>query len=72
MRQMFVESDDHQFDPNTEPAKGLFIDADGDRFDEMPKQVTHDAPWAEVAVEVEGGYQAFESYSDYETWSKQV
>ncbi len=26
------------------------------------------APWAYLVVEVEGGYRAFESMDDYETW----
>jgi hypothetical protein len=29
------------------------------------------APWAARLVKVEGGWMAFESISDYETWSKQ-
>jgi hypothetical protein len=29
------------------------------------------APWAAVIVAVEGGYKAFESINDYETWLKQ-
>lgn len=28
-------------------------------------------PWAAEVVEVEGGYKAFESVDDYETWTKQ-
>jgi hypothetical protein len=30
------------------------------------------APWAATIVKVEGGYMAFESMADYETWRKQV
>ena len=30
------------------------------------------APWAAVVIEVEGGYMAFESTTDYETWASQV
>jgi hypothetical protein len=29
------------------------------------------APWASYIVKVEGGYRAFESSYDYETWRKQ-
>ncbi len=29
-------------------------------------------PWACEIVEVEGGYQCFESYGDYETWANQT
>ncbi len=29
------------------------------------------APWAAKIVEVEGGYMAFESMTDYETWNNQ-
>ena len=28
-------------------------------------------PWAAVIVKVCGGYQAFESYNDYEIWKNQ-
>lgn len=28
-------------------------------------------PWAAIVVEVEGGFMAFESVQDYETWTKQ-
>ena len=30
------------------------------------------APWAAVIVEAEGGWQAFESCTDYDTWCNQV
>jgi hypothetical protein len=30
------------------------------------------APWAAMIVAVEGGYMAFESITDYETWMGQV
>lgn len=30
------------------------------------------APWAAEIVEVEGGFLAFESATDYETWINQV
>lgn len=30
------------------------------------------APWASKIIEVEGGYLAFESLADYETWCKQT
>lgn len=29
------------------------------------------APWAAKIVKVEGGYMAFESVNDYETWKRQ-
>lgn len=29
------------------------------------------APWAAKVVKVEGGYRAFESVADYETWKRQ-
>lgn len=28
-------------------------------------------PWAAVIAKVEGGYHAFESVTDYETWRRQ-
>jgi len=30
------------------------------------------APWAAVIVEVDGGWMAFESETDYTTWERQV
>lgn len=30
-----------------------------------------EAPWAAKIVKVEGGYMAFESIRDYETWKNQ-
>jgi len=35
------------------------------------KQARKLAPWAAKIVKVEGGYMAFESVSDYQTWRKQ-
>lgn len=29
------------------------------------------APWAAKVVKVDGGYMAFESVADYETWKRQ-
>lgn len=29
------------------------------------------APWAAKVVKVDGGYRAFESIADYETWKRQ-
>lgn len=29
-------------------------------------------PWAAKIVEVDGGFRAFESVADYETWAQQV
>ena len=47
----------------------------------MRKQLIHNAktaaearkaaPWAAKVVKVEGGYIAFESVTDYETWKRQ-
>ena len=36
------------------------------------KQARKLAPWAAKVVKVEGGYMAFESVSDYQTWRKQT
>jgi hypothetical protein len=38
---------------------------------ETQEQAYELAPWAAIVVKVEGGWMAFESMSDYETWSKQ-
>lgn len=35
------------------------------------KQARKLDPWAAKIVKVEGGYMAFESVSDYQTWRKQ-
>lgn len=35
------------------------------------KEAKGRAPWAAVIVKVEGGYMAFESVQDYETWRRQ-
>jgi len=35
------------------------------------KEAKGKAPWASRIVKVEGGYMAFESIADYETWRKQ-
>lgn len=35
------------------------------------KQAEKKAPWACRIVKVEGGYHAFESIEDYETWRRQ-
>ena len=36
------------------------------------EQAIEVAPWAAVVVAVDGGYKAFESVADYETWVGQV
>lgn len=36
-----------------------------------PKQARKLAPWASKVVKVEGGYMAFESVTDYQTWRRQ-
>jgi len=38
---------------------------------ESLEQARDIANWASKIVEVEGGYMAFESFSDYETWENQ-
>ncbi len=35
------------------------------------KQARKLAPWAAKIVKVEGGYKAFESVTDYQTWRRQ-
>lgn len=35
------------------------------------KQALKLAPWAAKIVKVEGGFKAFESITDYETWKNQ-
>lgn len=38
---------------------------------ETRDEAEQQAPWAAEIVEVEGGYMAFESVTDYETWDAQ-
>lgn len=39
---------------------------------ETREEAEEAAPWAAEIVEVEGGFRAFESVSDYETCTKQA
>lgn len=39
---------------------------------ETIEQAEQLAPWAAKIVECDGGYMAFESITDYETWMAQV
>lgn len=39
--------------------------------DKSRQETENEAPWAYKIVKVEGGYMAFESPDDYETWIKQ-
>jgi len=71
MRTQFVAGGDIEITYEEETA-GTFIDSDGDHHNGLPGIVVHDAPWAWVAVEVEGGYQVFESITDFEIWANQI
>lgn len=35
------------------------------------KMAAEECPWAAIIKKVEGGYRAFESKQDYETWRNQ-
>ena len=65
---MIVNSSDEVYGP---VSSGTFIDSDGDEHEGMPGVVAHDCPWAEIAVEVEGGYMVFDNKSEYEAWKNQ-
>lgn len=39
---------------------------------ETREEAENRCPWAAEIIEVEGGFQAFESYADAETWKNQV
>lgn len=39
---------------------------------ETEQEAHEQAPWAAKIVKVEGGWMAFESVADYETWQRQV
>ena len=71
MRQQFIAGGDIEAGYEADTTTGLFIDSDGDHHKGLPGIVIHDAPWASVAVEVEGGYMAFESVADYDVWDNQ-
>ena len=71
MRTQFVAHGEHEAVYET-AKEGTYINQDKDTFPGLPGVVAHDAPWASVAVEVEGGYMVFESVDDYKTWEKQV
>lgn len=45
--------------------------ADGQDSADTIAQAKEIAPWAAEIVEVEGGYLAFESVTDFETWQRQ-
>jgi len=64
-RKQFVEGGDLS---GPSDHAGRFIDAEGEEFETLPGLVAQNAPWACIAVEVEGGYLAFESGADYEIW----
>ena len=64
-RKQFVEGGDLS---GLSDQPGRFIDAEGEEFGTLPGLVAQNAPWACIAVEVEGGFLAFESDSDYEIW----
>ncbi|GEM_PF-4133274 len=69
MRQKFIAADD--FENDYAEAPGYFIDDDGDEYDSLPGVVAHNAPWASVAIAVEGGFMAFATLADYESWNNQ-
>lgn len=71
MRTQFIKHGDYEADYEAS-THGTYIDEDGDEFTGLPGVVVHDAPYTSVAVEVEGGYMAFESVDDYNTWKNQV
>lgn len=71
MRTQFINTTDGSEAVGYSSAPGRYIDVDGEEFDMLPGIVVHDAPWASIAVEVEGGYMAFESVTDYEIWENQ-
>jgi hypothetical protein len=66
MRKLYIETGDVADDYSEAP--GRFI-ADGEESDTLPGLVVHEAPWACIAVKVEGGYIAFEAGADYEIWN---
>lgn len=39
---------------------------------ETEQEALEQAPWAAKIVKVDGGWLAFESVADYETWQRQV
>jgi hypothetical protein len=65
MRQHFITQTDldHAYNYAT-VMSGTYIDTEGAHFPGMPGIVAHDCPWAELAVEVDGGLMVYESRHD--------
>jgi len=71
MRTQFIKHGNHE--AIYVPAQnGIYIDENGDKFMGLPGVVANDAPWSAIVVKVDGGYIAFESIVDYQTWTKQI
>lgn len=67
----FIECDGRTIEPLGKAAglcgKAILVDAAGVEWQGVPAVVIDEAPWVEVALEVEGGYLAFDSRLEYET-----
>lgn len=72
MRTLFIDTTGDEEATDYTQAPGQYIDADGDVFNTIPGIVVHDAPWATIVVEVEGGYICFESVVDCNIWQAQI
>lgn len=67
MRQQFVEREG--CDTGFSDSHGRDTGSHEGGYGRVPEIVMHDAPWATIAIKVDGGYMAFESKEDYETWN---
>jgi len=66
VRQQFVEGEGSDADYSESHERNT--DEHEGSYGRVPEIVRHDAPWATIAIRVDGGYMAFESNEDYETW----
>jgi hypothetical protein len=70
----------YKYSDPTDGARWLSDDSEVDQISkEDPSLITDlmsgaksEARWAAKIVQVEGGYMAFESVADYETWTKKA
>ena len=51
--------------------KSVFIEYSPEKGIETESDVYDVCPWACHVEEVDGGFMAFESFADFETWSNQ-
>ena len=68
----FIEGGNIEAGYTSDETHGIFIDSNGNESQGTPGIVRHDAEWAEISVEVCGGYMVFDSVTEYNVWKKQI